>query len=123
MEEDTRMSLLTLAMTDCVMMDRVTTPDGYGGYIKTWNEGAPIQAAIVENNSMESIAAQHAGVTSIYTITTKRAINLQYHDVLKRLSDGKIFRITSDGDDVFTPRTASLDMRNVTAEEWELTNE
>jgi hypothetical protein len=44
---------------------------------------------------------------------------LQYHDVFRRLSDGKIFRVTSDGDDKFTPDTATLNMRQVTAEEWE----
>ena len=45
---------------------------------------------------------------------------LYYHDVIKRLSDGKIFRITSDGDDKATPKSASLNMRSVSAEEWSL---
>jgi hypothetical protein len=37
-----------------------------------------------------------------------------------RNSDGKIFRITSDGDDNHTPKSATLDMRQVSAEEWSL---
>lgn len=41
-----------------------------------------------------------------------------YHDVIKRLKDGKILRITSDGDDSATPASASLNMRTCTAEEW-----
>ena len=48
-------------------------------------------------------------------------VNLQYHDVVRRQRDGKIFRITSDGDDNHTPAAATLNMRQVTAEEWELT--
>ena len=46
------------------------------------------------------------------------AINLQYHDVVKRDRDGKIFRVTSDGDDNYTPASSSLDIRQVEAEEW-----
>ena len=55
-----------------------------------------------------------------YTITTGKAVNLQYHDVFRRVRDGKIFRVTSDGDDKHTPASAALNMRQVTAEEWEL---
>ena len=60
------------------------------------------------------------GLTSLYTITTKKAVTLQYHDIVKRVSDGKVFRVTSDGDDQKTPASATLDMRNVTAEEFDL---
>ena len=38
--------------------------------------------------------------------------------MVRRASDGKIFRVTSDGDDKRTPRSAALNMRNVSAEEW-----
>lgn len=114
------MSLLDEQMIDCIMMDKQTTPDGYGGYVVEWAEGATIKCAIVEDSSMEARVAQKQGVTSLYTITTRKNANLQYHDVLKRKSDGKIFRVTSDGDDKLTPASASLDMRQVTAEEWEL---
>ena len=42
---------------------------------------------------------------------------LSYNDIFKRKSDGKIFRVTSDGDDKYTPDSAILNMRQVTAEE------
>lgn len=114
------MSLLSIAMEDCTMLDRVTVNDGYGGYISRWNDGATITAAIVMDSSIEALTAQAMGVTGVYTITTKRNVNLQYHDVLRRQSDGKIFRVTSDGDDKKTPPSAGLDMRQVSAEEWSL---
>jgi hypothetical protein len=47
-------------------------------------------------------------------------MNLQYHDIFRRVEDGKIFRVTSDGDDKKTPESATLNMREVTAEEWSL---
>lgn len=116
------MSLLSEAMEDCVLMDKSTQPDGYGGYKTTWTEGAQIQAAIVLDTSMEARSAEKQGVTALYTVTTSKALNLQYHDVFKRLSDDKIFRVTSDGDDKKTPASAGLNMRQVTAEQWSLTN-
>ena len=112
------MSLLEDAFENCVMMDKTTQPDGYGGYISTYAEGAPFKAAIVFDTSMQARTAEKQGVTSLYTITTSRALTLEYHDVFKRVSDNKIFRVTSDGDDKFTPASTQLDMRQVTAEEY-----
>ena len=114
------MSLLDSAMETFLMLDKITTPDGYGGYYSRWIEGAEFQAAATFDSSIQARVAEVQGVTSLYTITTSKSINLQYHDVVKRKSDGKIFRITSDGDDKKTPVSASLNMRQVTAEEWDL---
>lgn len=116
------MSLLSEAMEPCVMLDRSTQEDGYGGYYSTWTDGAKFDAALVYDTSLEARVAGVQGVTDLYTVTTSRAVNLQYHDVFRRVSDGKIFRVTSDGEDKKTPRSATLDMRQVTAERWELPN-
>lgn len=114
------MSLLSLAMTPCVMMDKTTRPDGEGGIITSWTDGAEFEAAIVFDNSMEAKIAEKQGVTSLYTITTTKNIVFRYHDVFRRLEDGKIFRVTSDGDDRYTPSVATLNMRQVSAEEYEM---
>lgn len=114
------MSLLSEQMEECTIMDKITRPDGYGGVKTTWVDGAPIHAAVVLNTSMEARIGEKQGVTALYTVTTGREINLQYHDVIRRLSDNKVFRITSDGDDKHTPASALLNMRQVSAEEWSL---
>ncbi|MBQ6413028.1 MAG: hypothetical protein IJI19_06085 [Ruminococcus sp.] len=116
------MSLLSDAMEKCVLLSKVTVADGYGGYIATYADGAEFDAAIVFDTSMQARVAEKQGVTSLYTVTTTRALTLEYHDVFRRVSDNKVFRVTSDGDDKYTPRSASLDMRQVTAEEWVIPN-
>ena len=116
------MSLLTEQMENCIMIDKTSVLDGYGGTKPKWVDGAEFQAAFAFDNSLESRVAQAQGVKNVYTIVTQRNVNLQYHDVLRRMSDGKIFRVTSDGDDKKTPNSASLDMRVVSAEEWEIPN-
>ena len=80
-------------------------------------------AAFVKLSDPQMTVAEKQGLAAQYRITTTRALNLQYHDVLKRVRDGKIFRVTSDGDDMLAPRSATLDMRIVDAEEWSLPNE
>lgn len=114
------MSLLNDAMEKCVFQNKAIVDDGYGGYVTKWTGGAEFEAAIAFDTSIEARTADKQGVTSLYTVTTNKAMNLQYHDVFKRVSDGKIFRVTSDGDDKYTPKSASLNMRQVTAEEWML---
>lgn len=112
------MSLLSDAMEKCVMLNKVVQSDGFGGYYTQWTEGAEFQAAITFDTSIEARVADAQGVSSVYTVTTDRGMVLEYHDVFKRLSDGKVFRATSDGDDKFTPKSTRLNMRQVTAEEY-----
>lgn len=114
------MSLLNDAMTLCVMLDKKTTSDGVGGFDVQWNDGAEFECAIVFDTSLQARVAEKEGVTSLYTITTSKNVTLEYHDVFRRVEDGKIFRVTSDGDDKKTPASSTLNMRQVTAEEWSL---
>ena len=112
------MSLLTQAMEDVVMLEKKRVPDGEGGFTTSWADGVQFKAAITFDSSMEARAAEKQGVTSLYTVTVPPNAKLEYHDVIKRVQDGKIFRITSDGDDKVTPGSASFQFAQVTAEEW-----
>lgn len=114
------MSLISRAMEDVVILEKRSESDGEDGFIVEWEEGAVFKAAITFDTSIESRVAEVQGVKSRYTITTSKNAKLEYHDVVKRLSDGKIFRITSDGDDKQTPSVASFQFLQVTAEEYKI---
>lgn len=119
------MSLLDEYMADtgkCVLLDRQSKPDGRGGIIYTYVEGAEFDAAIYLSNSLEEQTAQKQGVTGLYQVTVRRDVRLEYHTVFKRLSDGQTFRVTSK-DESKTPASSSLDMRVVRAEEYLLTED
>lgn len=116
------MGLIDDFMDTFTLVDAVTRDDGYGGVITEYQDGATITAAMTFDTSMQARIGQKQGVSSMYTITTKRNVVLRYHQILRRQSDGKILRVTSDGDDKFTPQSATLDMRQVTAEEWSIPN-
>lgn len=112
------MSLLTQAMEDVVMLEKKRVPDGESGFTTDWQLGVQFKAAITFDSSMQARTAEKQGVTSLYTVTVPLNAKLEYHDTIKRLRDGKVFRITSDGDDVITPPSASFQFIQVTAEEW-----
>ena len=112
------MSLLSQAMEYVVMLEKKRIPDGEGGFSTDWAEGVQFKAAISFDSSMEARTAEKAGVTSLYTVTVPTNAKLEYHDCIKRLRDGKVFRVTSDGDDKITPPSASFQFIQVTAEEY-----
>ena len=114
------MSLLTSAMEDVVMLEKKRVPDGEGGFTTDWAEGVQFKAAITFNSSLEAKVAEKQGVTSLYSVICQINAKLEYHDVIRRLRDGKIFRITSDGDDEITPDSATFQFAKVSAEEWSL---
>ena len=110
------------AMEKCYIMDKTTIKDSYGSVKTSWKEGADIMVAFSMDTSTEARIASQQGVKNRYTLYTKKAVILRFPDVIKRDSDGKYFRITSDGDDKRTPNGAGLDLRAVEAEEWEITS-
>ena len=112
------MSLWAEAMEDVVMLERTRTPDGEGGFVTKWVDGVAFKAAITFDASLEAMVAEKQGVTSLYTVTVPKNAKLEYHDAFKRIRDGKVFRVTSDGDDKITPARATFQFVQVTAEEW-----
>ena len=69
-------TLLDESMENCVLLDRRTANDGYGGYTSSWVEGASFRAAIVLDTSIEARTAEQSGVTALYTVSTSKNINL-----------------------------------------------
>ena len=114
------MSLLDSVMESCVMLDRVTTNDGVFGFTSTWTPGATFKAAIIKNTSIEAMLAEKQGVSEVFTIVTQKGFGLSYHDVIRRESDGCIFRVTSNQKDSEAPEASTVKIGKVTAEKWEL---
>lgn len=115
------MSLWEQMQTPCELMERTRASDGEGGFITKWAPSASFNAAIVKDTSTEAKLAEKEGVTNLYTITTKATLN--YHDVFRRVSDGQVFRVTSNADDGKTPSMVTFQFSQCSAEEWELPNE
>ena len=114
------MSLIRDFMTECVLLEKTRVSDGEGGWDTTWTESEPFMAALNKDTSIEAKRAEVEGVTAIYSVVTDKSFVLEYHNVFRRVSDGKIFRVTEDGTDKATPDSSTLNIREVSAEEWRL---
>lgn len=112
--------LIDAFMQDYVVMDKTSVPDGIGGFVHEWVEGAAFKGAIVKDNTLEARVAEKDGVTEVYTLTFPKSLPLEYHDVIKRVEDGYTFRITSNAVDSKTPKVATFQFAQVSAERWEL---
>lgn len=114
------MSLIDSMKTPCTMIDKRTVPDGQGGTTPSWVDGAEFEAAIIKDSSMTARMAEKQGVTEVYTVTTGVNVQLDFHDVFRRNSDGAVFRVTSNITDSRTPKVATFKFGQVTAEKWVL---
>lgn len=116
------MSLIQEMMEDCVIMNKAKVSDGEGGFVTTWTDGAEIKVAITQDTSITARIAEKDGFTNSYTLTMAKENALEYHEVVKRLRDGLILRVTNDNKEF--PSVASNMLNGytqVTAERWELT--
>lgn len=114
------MSLLDEYMKEYVLVNKITENDGYGGWITVWADGASFLGALREDNAGAQLIAQAIRDVKSYTLTVSKRYKFDLHDVIKRVEDGKIFRITNDSDETNTPPSATLDMRQYKAEAWKL---
>lgn len=117
------MSLLENAYEDFSVINKTVAGDGdgYGGETEVWTAGETIKGVMTFDSSAEMQIAQSMSVRGAYTFTVKKDVELDYHTVVRRESDKKIFRLTSNSDDKKTPESAALNMRQYTAEEWSVT--
>lgn len=121
MEEAERAMIIDDYKEEFAFMDKSHTRDEEGNTITTWEQSeATFLAAIRFDSSVQAKRAQAEGVEDLYTIITGREVDLEFNDVVKRLEDGTTFRVTTSGKDNKTPRSASLNMRAVSAKVWEI---
>lgn len=111
----------TLIETEAVkfnFMDKTRVPDGESGFISVWAIGAEFDATMRIDTSTEAQVARAQGLITGITFFVGKNVELDYYDVIRRASDGKTFRVTSDPHK--TPSKSKLDLRTVTAEPWDI---
>ena len=114
------MSLIDFFKSPCVVLTQQRTLDGEGGYTTQWTEGQRFDAAIMLDTSATARRAEKDSLTNQYTVTVDKDITLNFHDVFRRTTDNRTFRVTSNASDKQTPDCATFQFAQVTAEEWRL---
>lgn len=111
---------------DVVKLDEVSVSDGEGGFITEYKEGAPFVATITPDSSLSSAVAatkvaQKESEIKRYKVSTPINAKLRQGDIIKRIEDGKTFRIIGSSDE--TAKISTLRFNLTKAEEWELPHE
>ena len=119
-EEGELLSLLDSMMEKCIILNHVREDDPYGSVVETWTDGATFDATIIKNSTTEAMIAERQGVSEIFTVVVKKGITLEYHDAFRRVSDGQIFRVTSNVTDSAAPDASTVKIAKITAEKWVL---
>lgn len=104
----------------CTLLEKTRVPDGEGGWSTAWVDGMQFEAAITYDTTIQARVAESDGMKATYTVTTDKGTKLDFHDVFRRNRDGQVFRVTSQGDDKKTPPSATFQVSQVAAEEWQL---
>lgn len=107
----------------CVLLDKSRTPDGEGGYITTWKEGAEFFNYFVMDSTLEARRAEKEGVTSIYSALVDKEVPIESDDYFRDRKTGLTYRVTSKPEEKEAPITAGSVIRTLkffTAERKEL---
>ena len=108
--------LVEQMMTDCVRMVPHSEPDGLGGSHCGWRDEEVFRAAIVRDRVSDTRVAEKQAATSRYTVTAAPGARLRFHTVLRRLADGRVFRVVGDASDSRPPACAGFDFEQAAAE-------
>lgn len=113
------MSLLDTYTVPCVMREKTRVDDPVGGYATEWVDGVKFDAAWEYISAPEVMLAEKQGVERTYNIYVDRTLDMDYHDVFRRLDTGDTYRVTNPGTDRFTPTESRINRRLIAVEKWQ----
>lgn len=114
------MSLLEQQAQDFVILTKTSAPDEQFGRETTWTAGAAFSGTLGYIKASEMTTAQQEQNARLYGLYVGKEINLQYHQVIRRVADNEVFRVTNPGYERCTPPSSPLNKRLIEVEKWEL---
>lgn len=115
------MSLLDDFARECVILTKISSNDGAGGFYTEWVEGAKFTNYQAVDTSLEARIAEKQGVTSVYSALVAKDVPIEYNNYFRDLTTGNTYRVTSDPSEKEAPKSATFGLKYFTAERSELT--
>ena len=114
------MSLLEEYSTEYTILLVEEQDDEYGSTITKYVDGMTFigQLAFMSDSIMS--VSEALGLMTSYRLIIPKGVVLEFHDIVRRNSDGKVFRVKSNSANVYTPSSSGLDLSYVELEEWSL---
>lgn len=112
--------LLNATYEDFIKIDKKSVSDGEGGFYTTYVDGALFSAALTVDNVTLNNIGEVLREKVTYTVLTKRKLDLEQDDLIKRVSDNQVFRVFFENKSNETPSISALDLRETKAEKWSI---
>lgn len=103
-----------------IFLNKMVTPDGMGGWITIFTEGAEFPVLVELSGSVTQLVAEQRGFSGSYNITVHKDLPIDFHNVFKLKQSGRILRVTQDPDEQIAPESSTLDYKVGTAEKFTL---
>jgi hypothetical protein len=78
------------------LQERRRAQIGFGGSRMEWVDGETVMVGFILKQSLEAGVAEAQTVRSVYRIVAREGTGLKSDSVLRRLRDGRLYRIMSD---------------------------
>lgn len=114
------MSYFFDAFDDYYIKNRSVLPDGEGGVITQWTNGAVVKASLDLGGSTEVRQAEAQNLKTVFTATFPMNTPVKYDDYIENVKTGAVYRITGNPHDNETPPSASFQSCYATAIRTEL---
>ena len=114
-------SLLDGMMEDFVrMVSADDSADGLGGHGGTWVEGEGFRGFLREDRVGGTQEAQKVTEAPRFLLVTPWAVELGFHEIVRRVSDGTTYRMLSDTRNKKAPAVSAIHIAAATCERWEI---
>lgn len=111
--------ILNEFLTDLEVIEINNTSDGLGGYIEGVSVVKTLQGIIARVSNKESRIAEKLNNKSYYVLYVKKGTLIDRNNLVRRVSDNRVFRITSLAGDKITPSGAGIDFEKFECEIYE----
>lgn len=108
--------MLTDYFEPFALLERAQSPDGLGGTEAVWRESLTFQGGVTFVPGSETAIAGLRALRTIPVLAHEYDVTLRQDDLIRRLSDGAMFRVAGCSADMKTPACADLRFAQVPVE-------
>ena len=95
---------------------KTSTLNGLGGTVETWADGETFQGGVTYVPGAEITVAGHKALRTVPVLLHEPGVDLRQDEHVRRISDGAIFRLVGNSNDMRTPACASVQFAQVPVE-------
>ena len=108
--------MLTDYFEPFALLERTQAPDGLGGTTAKWRDSLVFEGGVTFVPGAETTVAGLNALLTIPVLAQDYDVTLRQDDLVRRLSDGAVFRVAGCSADMVTPACADLRFAQVPVE-------